>query len=70
MTQVAIEEELASHLGYYKNQSFNNSNFRNGYNDKTSNSKYGQFDVSIPKDREATIEPQLVKKREILLDGS
>jgi len=68
--QVASQEELTSHLGYDKNQSSNNSNSRNGYNDKTINSKYGQFDVSIPRDREATFEPQLVKKREILLDGS
>ena len=68
--QAASQEELTSHLGYDKNQSSNNSNSRNGYNDKTINSKYGQFDVSIPRDREATFEPQLVKKREILLDGS
>ena len=68
--QVASQEELTSHLGYDKNQSSNNSNSRNGYNDKTINSKYGQFDVSIPRDREATFEPQLVKKREIILDGS
>ena len=68
--QAASQEELTTHLGYDKNQSSNNSNSRNGYNDKTINSKYGQFDVSIPRDREATFEPQLVKKREILLDGS
>jgi len=68
--QTASEEELTSHLGYDKNQTSDNSNSRNGYNDKTINSKYGQFDVSVPRDREATFEPQLVKKREVLLDGS
>ena len=68
--QTASEEELTSHLGYDKNQTSNNSNSRNGYNDKTINSKYGQFDVSVPRDRESTFEPQLVKKREVLLDGS
>ena len=41
--QAASQEELTSHLGYDKNQSSNNSNSRNGYNDKTINSKYGQF---------------------------
>lgn len=68
--QTASGEELTSHLGYDKNQTSDNSNSRNGYNDKTINSKYGQFDVSVPRDREATFEPQLVKKREVLLDGS
>lgn len=68
--QTASQEELTSHLGYDKNQTSDKSNSRNGYNDKTINSKYGQFDVSIPRDRESTFEPQLVKKREVLLDGS
>jgi len=68
--QTASEEELTSHLGYDKHQTSDNANSRNGYNDKTINSKYGQFDVSIPRDRESTFEPQLVKKREVLLDGS
>ncbi|HHD78364.1 MAG TPA: IS256 family transposase [Epsilonproteobacteria bacterium] len=68
--QTASQEELTSHLGYDKHQPSDTSNSRNGYNDKTINSKYGQFDVSIPRDREATFEPQLVKKREVLLDGS
>jgi len=68
--QTASQEELTSHLGYDKHQTSDTSNSRNGYNDKTINSKYGQFDVSIPRDRDSTFEPQLVKKREVLLDGS
>jgi transposase-like protein len=68
--QTASQEELTTHLGYDKHETSDSSNSRNGYNDKTINSKYGQFDVSIPRDREATFEPQLVKKREVLLDGS
>lgn len=68
--QTASEEELTSHLGYDKHQNSKHSNSRNGHNNKTIKSKYGQFDVSIPRDRDASFEPQLVKKREILLDGS
>ena len=68
--QTASSEELTSHLGYEKHQPSDTPNYRNGYNDKKINSKYGQFDVSIPRDRESTFEPQLVKKREVLLDGS
>ena len=68
--QTASSEELTSHLGYERHQLSDTPNYRNGYNDKKINSKYGQFDVSIPRDRESTFEPQLVKKREVLLDGS
>ncbi len=68
--QTASQEELTLHLGYDKHQESNNSNARNGYNDKTIKSKYGKFDVSIPRDRDSSFEPQLIKKREILLDGS
>ncbi|MBT5933782.1 transposase [Sulfurimonas sp.] len=48
--QTASQEELTSHLGYAKHEESTNSNARNGYNAKTINSKYGQFDVSIPRD--------------------
>ena len=68
--QTASEEELTSHLGYDKHQESDTRNYRNGYNEKTIKSKYGQFDVAIPRDRDASFEPQLVKKREVLLDGS
>jgi transposase-like protein len=64
--QTASQEELTSHLGYEKHQESASTNSRNGYNDKTINSKYGQFDVAIPRDRESSFEPQLVKKREVL----
>jgi transposase-like protein len=68
--QTASQEELTSHLGYDKHQKSNSSNARNGYNEKTINSKYGQFDVAIPRDRDSSFVPQLIKKREVLLDGS
>lgn len=68
--QTASQEELTSHLGYNKHQESENQNYRNGYNEKTIKSKYGNIDVSIPRDRESSFEPQLVKKREILLNGS
>jgi putative transposase len=47
-----------------------NQNSRNGYNNKTLKSKYGQIDVSIPRDRDASFDPKLVKKRETILAGS
>ena len=68
--QTASQEELSTHLGYEKYRKSENQNYRNGYNEKSVKSKYGTFDVSIPRDRDSSFEPQLVKKREVLLDGS
>lgn len=68
--QTASEIEMDSHLGYEKHQESVNPNYRNGTNKKTLKSKYGDVDVSIPRDRDGTFEPQLVKKRETLLKGS
>ena len=68
--QTATEEELTSHLGYNKHQESDNSNYRNGHNKKTLKSKYGDVDVSMPRDRDGSFEPQLVKKRETLIKGS
>jgi transposase-like protein len=39
--QTASQEELTEHLGYERNQESDNSNYRNGYNEKTIKSKYG-----------------------------
>lgn len=68
--QTASQEELTSHLGYDRHHESDSSNYRNGYNEKTIKSKYGNIDVAIPRDRDSSFEPQLVKKREVLLDGS
>jgi len=68
--QTATEVELDDHLGYEKHQKSDKSNYRNGTNKKTLKSKYGDVDVAIPRDREGSFEPQLVKKRETLLNGS
>jgi len=68
--QTASEVEMDEHLGYSKHQQSDNPNYRNGHNKKTLKSKYGEIDVAIPRDRDGSFEPQLVKKRERLLDGS
>lgn len=68
--QETAQEELTSHLGYDKHQTSNNINSRNGYNKKKLNSKYGQVNLEIPRDRDSSFEPQLVKKRETILEGS
>ena len=45
--QTASQEELTAHLGYDKNKESTNSNYRNGYNEKTIKSKYGKFNRCI-----------------------
>ena len=65
----ATQGEITSHLGYEKNGKSDNSNYRNGYSKKTLKSKYGEIEVDIPRDRNSTFEPKLVKKRQRLLDG-
>lgn len=52
--QTASEVELTDHLGYNKNSSSDNPNYRNGYNNKILKSKYGNIDVSIPRDRDGS----------------
>lgn len=68
--QTASEVEMDAHLGYEKHQESDNPNYRNGTNKKTLKSKYGDINVAIPRDRDGSFEPQLVKKRERLLNGS
>ena len=68
--QTASEVEIDDHLGYEKHQISENSNYRNGHNKKTLKSKYGDVEVAIPRDRDGSFEPQLIKKRETLLNGS
>jgi transposase-like protein len=68
--QTASEIEIDEHLGYEKHQHSENTNYRNGHNKKTLKSKYGDVEVAIPRDRDGSFEPQLIKKRETLLNGS
>jgi len=68
--QAASEVEITEHLGYEKYCQSNNSNYRNGYNKKTLKSKYGNVDVKIPRDRDATFEPKIIPKRQTLIEGT
>ena len=65
--QETAKEEVTSYLGYEKNQHPDNTNSCNGYNKKKHNSNYGQVNLEIPRDRDSSFEPLLVKKRETIL---
>ena len=65
--ETALNAELDDHLGYDKHQFSDNANSRNGHSSKTLQSEDGQFEVAIPRDRDSTFEPQLVKKHQTRL---
>jgi putative transposase len=59
-----LETELDTHLDYPKHGRKGNAagNMRNGYSQKTLKGEQGHVDIEMPRDRQATFEPQLVKK--------
>jgi putative transposase len=66
--ETALNEEITEHLGYEKNQAEQgrqSANVRNGARGKTVISDaVGEVRINVPRDREGTFEPQIVKKRQ------
>ncbi|HIF9433567.1 TPA: IS256 family transposase [Photobacterium damselae] len=62
--ETALNAELDEHLGYQKHQSRTSSNSRNGYSGKSIITDDGEVDIEIPRDREASFEPQLIRKHQ------
>ena len=60
--ETALNAELTEHLGHEKNARKNGSNARNGYSSKTVLSDDGEIEITTPRDRDGTFEPQLIKK--------
>ena len=69
LVERALEAELSHHLGYEANDKASGSNRRNGRGHKTVQSDTGQFAIEVPRDREGSFEPQIVKKRQRRLAG-
>ena len=67
--EAALNAEMSHHLGYDKNQAKSGSNTRNGYSTKTVTTVDGPLALRTPRDREATFEPQLVKKNQTRITG-
>jgi len=64
MIETALNTELSDHLGYEKHQSKKSSNSRNGFSSKTVLTQDGQLALDIPRDREGSFEPQIIKKHQ------
>ena len=64
-----LEGELDVHLGYKKNKISENSNYRNGHTSKHIKTSDGEFDISVPRDRDASFNPMIIPKRQSFVDG-
>src|SRR5947209_13205096 len=66
-----LETELDTHLGYAKHKRQGNAdgNTRNGTSQKTMKGEQGHVEIEVPRDRQGTFEPQLVKKGQTRLEG-
>ncbi len=52
-----LEGELDAHLDYKKHDSRKETNTRNGYPSKTIKTSYGQDEIQVPRDRDASFNP-------------
>lgn len=67
IVEAALDEELSEHLGYDKHDPVGrgSGNSRNGTRSKTLlTDNVGAVEIQVPRDRNGTFEPQLVKKRQ------
>lgn len=65
LTQLALQGEMEAHLTDSSLEE--GGNRRNGLTTKTVKSSAGAFELEVPRDRNGTFEPQLVKKRQTIL---
>ncbi len=66
-----LQAELTSHLGYEKHERTpqEKANHRNGSTNKTLKSEQGPLAIAIPRDREGSFDPLLVKKYQTSVTG-
>src|SRR6056297_3996050 len=65
------DAELTAHLGYEEGETApsSQSNRRNGTSTKVLKGQDGELLVAIPRDRDSSFEPELVKKGQTRIDG-
>lgn len=69
LVERALEAELEHHLGYAPHERTSTANARNGRTKKTVKTGTSELEIEVPRDREGSFEPQLVKKRQRRLEG-
>jgi transposase-like protein len=67
----ALEGEITDHLGYDKHDPVGRGagNSRNGTRAKTVITDVGPVEIAVPRDRDASFEPKIVRKRQRRLSG-
>ncbi|MDV4699906.1 IS256 family transposase [Enterococcus faecium] len=60
-----LQGELNNHLGYdaHSKEPKKHDNRRNGYGNKTLKTSFGKVNIDVPRDREASFEPELIPNR-------
>jgi putative transposase len=64
-----LEGELDAHLGYEKHEKTTIPNARNGFSNKKIKTSFGESEIQVPRDRDASFNPIIVPKRQNMLDG-
>lgn len=64
-----LEGELDAHLGYEKHEKTTTPNARNGFSNKKIKTSFGESEIQVPRDRDASFNPVIVPKRQNMLDG-
>lgn len=64
-----LEGELDGHLGYDRHEQTSVNNARNGYGKKKIRTNYGESEIRVPRDRDASFNPIIVPKRESMVEG-
>ncbi len=68
--QTMMNAEFDATMGYSKNDNkVEKNNYRNGYSTKNVKSKFGEFELSVPRDRNAEFNPQIVPKNKRNISG-
>jgi len=69
--ETALEAEMTGHLGYDKHDPAgrDSGNSRNGTRSKTVLTEIGPVEIQVPRDRDGSFAPQVVRKRQRRLDG-
>lgn len=69
--EAALEAEMSEHLGYDKHEYIgrDGGNSRNGVRPKTVLTEIGPVQIDVPRDTDASFDPQIVKKRQRRLTG-
>ncbi|MGY4967581.1 transposase, partial [Streptomyces sp. 900105245] len=65
----ALEGEITDHLGHGKHGKTTSGNTRNGTRSKTVTTEIGPVEIEVPRDRESSFEPQIVRNRQRRLSG-